>query len=370
MKMSTESTVSQEMPLEVDVAIIGAGIGGLAAAVALRKVGITAHVYEKTKELGIVGGAVVIRQPSARLFANWGVADGFYDEAVQVEVIEFRDNEGKLMGTTPADMTGEGNAYSVHRADVHARLLSGVDPGYVHLGMESIEVFEDDGQGVIRFKDGRQVRAKLVIGADGIKSVARKFIHDDEMIFSKVVVMRGLAPSAALPAGMPNDRLYSWGNEPRIMLLLPLRGGAEVAMDAAMGRETPPEDLWTSEVPTSELLNFFKGFDPAIIKLIKAGTVPVKANPVYEREPIDHWSTAHITLLGDAAHAMAPRMGQGANQAILDADALARILSGTGMADIPAALRRYEEERAPITKKMQIGSRTSPRVQLMSSDKT
>ena len=118
-------------------------------------------------------------------------------------------------------------------------------------------------------------------------------------------------------------------------------------------------------MPTSELLDFFQGFDPSLIKLIEAGTVPVRANPVYEREPIDIWSTAHITLLGDAAHPMAPRAGQGANQAIQDAAALAQALSGDGMTNIPDALRRYHEERAPLTKKMQIASRSAPHIKPM-----
>ncbi|MEH1847360.1 MAG: FAD-dependent monooxygenase [Nostoc sp.] len=133
-------------------------------------------------------------------------------------------------------------------------------------------------------------------------------------------------------------------------------------MDTSMEYDTPPQDLWTSEVPMSVLLDYFKGFDPAVINLIEAGTVPVRANPVYEREPIHTWSTAHITLLGDAAHPMAPRVGQGANQAIQDADALARALSREGMRNVPDALRRYHEERAPITKKMQLLSRSLPEI--------
>ncbi|MBW4471014.1 MAG: FAD-dependent monooxygenase [Stenomitos rutilans HA7619-LM2] len=360
--MSESNITEISVPLEVDVAIVGAGIGGLAAAVALRQVGITAHVYERTKALQAIGGAVVIREPSVRLFEQWGVADRFYAEAVQLQGIDVRDSEGTPIGTIAADLTGEGNAYSVHRADVHALLLSGVDQQCVHLGMTSVEAFEDGDRGVVRFADGRQVRAKVVIGADGIKSVVRKSIDNDALIFSKLVVLRGLAPSAAMPEDMPNDRLYSWEKDSRQMLLLPLRGGNEVAMDTIMVRDTPPQDLWTSEVPTSELLDYFQGFDPDMIKLIEAGTVPVRANPVYEREPIAIWSTAHITLLGDAAHPMAPRAGQGANQAIQDAGALARALSGDGMTNIPDALRRYHEERAPLTKKMQLASRSSPAI--------
>jgi salicylate hydroxylase len=365
--MTNEIQDFADVPQEVDVAIIGAGIGGLAAALALRKAGLNAHVFEQTVQLKEVGGAVVIREPSVRLMETWGVAEQFHKEAVEIEMIEVCGNDGKHVRMVGTDQLGEGRTYSVHRADVHARLLSGVDASHLHLGLKSAEVFEDGDFGVVRFENGKQVKAKVLVGADGIKSVTRKFIHDDEMVFSKLVVMRGLAPSSAMPKDMPNDRMYSWGQPPRQMVLLPLRGGKEVAMDTIMTREVPPEDLWTSEVPVSELLDFFKGFDPALLELINAGTVPVRVNPVYEREPLDRWSTAHITLLGDAAHAMAPRMGQGANQAIQDADALARALSAGRLANVPDALRRYEQERAPITKKIQIASRTAPQVQSMTS---
>ena len=363
--MSQLSIETTDVPLNVDVAIIGAGIGGLAAALALRKVGIQAHVYERTGQLGPVGGAVVIRKPVVRLLALWGVAGRFLAEAVPISLIESRDADGKPVGNIGFDQLGEGSAFSVHRSDLHSLLLSGLDPQHIHLGLECVEVIADGDRGLAQFQDGRQLRAKVLIGADGIKSIARKAIVQDELVFSKLVALRGLAPFSAMPVGTRPDRIYVWGIGQRIMIMLPLRSGAEVAMDTVMFQDTPPEHLWTSEVPTSELVNFFEGFDPAVIALIKAGTVPVRANAVFEREPIDRWSSGRITLLGDAAHPMAPRMGQGANQAILDGDAIARALAAIGLANVPDALRSYEMERAPITKKVQLASRTPPAIKPM-----
>ena len=351
-----------EVPLDVDVAILGAGIGGLAAALALRHVGLRAHVYERARELGPVGGAVVIREPVVRLLGSWGMADSFYAEAVLLTGNEVRSARGETVGTFPLDPMGEGRAFCVHRADLHALLLSGLDARNVHLGMECLEVIDGGAYGIAQFKDGRQAQAKALIGADGIKSVVRKAVVEDDLVFSNLVALRGLAPFSAMPTGTRPDHIYMWGQPPRMMITLPLRSGAEVAMDTVMVQDAPPEHLWTSEVPTSALLRFFDGFDPAILALIRAGTVPVRAHPVFEREPIDRWSTGPITLLGDAAHPMAPRMGQGANQAILDGDAIARALTSTGLAAVPDAWRRYEAERAPLTKQIQFASRLMPRM--------
>jgi salicylate hydroxylase len=182
------------------------------------------------------------------------------------------------------------------------------------------------------------------------------------MVFAGLVVLRGMAPAANLPANVQNDRITMWGQEPRMMVLLPVHGGAEMAMDSVRAQKDPPTDLWTSEVPTNQLLEFFDGFDPALLDLIRAGTVPVRANPVYERDPIEKWSVGNVTLLGDAAHPMAPRMGQGANMAIQDAGALAAALSELGLDRAVEALQRYERARIEPTARMQLASRTSPRV--------
>jgi salicylate hydroxylase len=347
---------------DVDVAIMGGGIGGVAAALALRNAGIDAHIFERTVELREVGGAVLIREPSAKLFEEWGVAQQFYEKAVEVEEIDVRDAAGAHVRTADVDRAGDGKSYSIHRADVHAAMLAGVAPENLHLGKECVDVFQEADRGVAVFSDGTCVSARVLVGADGIRSKTRHLVSDDEMVFAGLVVLRGMAPAANLPANVQNDRITMWGQEPRMMVLLPVHGGAEMAMDSVRAQKDPPTDLWTSEVPTNQLLEFFDGFDPALLDLIRAGTVPVRANPVYERDPIEKWSVGNVTLLGDAAHPMAPRMGQGANMAIQDAGALAAALSELGLDRAVEALQRYERARIEPTARMQLASRTSPRV--------
>ncbi|MEC3975871.1 FAD-dependent monooxygenase [Amycolatopsis sp. H20-H5] len=154
-----------------------------------------------------------------------------------------------------------------------------------------------------------------------------------------------------MPEDLPNDRLRLWRGDGLNILTLPLRGGADLAIDSVIFQDTPPDDLWNSEIATEDLVGNFAHFDPRIIRAIRGGTVPVRANPVYDRAPTPRWSTDRVTLLGDAAHPMAPMLGQGANQAKQDAAALATDLAQAPDADIPAALRRYQDLRAPITAK-------------------
>lgn len=361
--MTASDPRTRSLPHEVDVAVVGAGIGGLAAAVALRRIGLDAHVFERATVLREIGGAVVVREPVVHLFADWGLDDGFHAQSVRVDHIEKRASDGTVEAILPADFTGEGLAYSAHRADVHSLLLAEIPENRVHLGAGVADVRNDPDQGVIRLDHGQEVAARLVIGADGIRSATRRVVVDDEPSFAGLTVLRTLASASALGSGVSTDRMTMWGDGALMMVILPLRSGTQIALDTAITADTPPEDLWTGEVPMSMLLEAFAGFDPHLLALIRAATSPVSTHPVYERDPIATWSSGRVTLLGDAAHPMAPRQGQGANQAVLDASALANALSQHGLDDLDNALVTYEERRVGAASALQIASRTAPDVE-------
>lgn len=350
------------VPTTVDVAVVGAGIGGLAAAVALRHAGLDAQVFERTPVLSEVGGAVVIREPSVRLLESWGL-QAFHDQAVPIEVMEMHDAAGAVTRTMSADIVGDGQAYSTHRHDVHALLLGALPSEALHLGLTAASVTNDvDGErATVAFTDGTAVSARIVVGADGIRSVARKAVVSDDPVFAGLVVLRGMAPASAMPEGASNDRINMWAQGSKMMTTLPLRAGSLVAMDTVILADTPPEDLWQAEVSTETLLENFAGFDDGFKNMISAGTVPVRANPVYDREPIEVWAEGRIVLAGDAAHPMAPRQGQGANQAIQDAGALAEGLSRSGLDDPGDGLKHYQAKRVATATAMQRASREIPR---------
>ena len=211
------------------------------------------------------------------------------------------------------------------------------------------------------FENGQAVRARLVIGADGLKSVVRACLDSTGMTFAGMVTHRTIAPASLLPEGMANDRIRMWSADTLRVMILPIHDA--VAIDAVIPAETPPETLWSS-TSDAEILSYYAAFDPLITTLIKGRTVDVTTHPVYDKDPIDRWVDGRIVLMGDAAHPMTPMQGQGANQAIQDAGALAAVLAGVDDDDRPQALDRYQSERAPVTARFQLASRKPPEVKI------
>ena len=250
-------------------------------------------------------------------------------------------------------------AHSVHRADLHDALVARLQPGSLHLDHRLTSIVNGLGHAEATFQNGRTIHARLVVGADGLRSVVRTLLDATPMTFLHFVTHRTIAPASLLPADMPNDRLRTWHGNKLTVLTLPIRGGAEVAISAPIPTPTPPEELWVATSP-EELLTVYAEFDPVIVRLIKGRNVDITTHPIYDKEPIERWVDHHIVLLGDAAHPMAPMNGQGANQAIQDASALADELRRFGLDDLPSALAAYQSTRAPITARIQTLSRKPP----------
>ena len=341
------------------IAIVGAGIGGAAAAIALRQAGFEVDVFEQAPELLEVGGAIVIRETSMTLLAGWGVLETVRPRMVAVNQIEIRDHNGRVMGSAPTAVEpGEPEfVYCVRRADLHNALISKLSPERLHLGHRLASIGNASDHAEATFENGRHIHARLIVGADGLRSVVRTFLDATPMTFLNLVTHYTIAPASLLPADMPNDRLRLWhGGELRLNLF-PIRNGTEVVIGAAIPARTPPETLWSSTT-AGEILSLYKNFDPLVVRLIEGRTAEMTTHPIYDKEPIERWVDRHIVLLGDAAHPMAPMNGQGANQAIQDGDALASALSSHD--DLASALAHYQTVRAPVTARIQMLSRTPP----------
>ena len=345
----------------IDIAIIGAGIGGAAAAVALERAGFGVEVFEQAAELREVGGAIVIREPSMALLGRWGILDGLLSKMVAVNQVEIRDSRGRILGAVATAVEpGEGEfAYCVHRADLHHALVSQLRPEQLHLGHRLKYVNNGPDYAEASFENGSRIRARLLVGADGLRSMVRTLLDATPMTFLNRVVHRTVTPAFLLRDDMPADRLRVWQSGGLVMNLIPIRSGTEIAISAAIPTPTPPETLWSS-TSAEEILFIYAEFDPLIARLIKGRIADITTHPIYDKAPIDRWADGHIVLLGDAAHPMAPMNGQGANQAIQDGIALATALCGRRRDELAVALAEYQSVRAPVTAQIQRLSRKPP----------
>lgn len=355
----------------MDIAIVGAGLGGLAAAVALQRHGHRPVLFDKTRELGEVGGPLGISPQTLRLFSQWKIIDAFNEISSATAYFENRDQLGRLekvtdYGAAP-DADGEHGRFgyadaevsprTVHRADLHSLLVGAAGAENVRLRHQLAAITERDDHVELSFTNGETARAGLVIAADGLRSTVRKMFSSNEIHYCGSVIFRAVSPADCLDG--PNDRLRSWHSDDyaKHVIAMPVRAGRQVAVDATLGVDEPPLHLWSAQADLEVLAAQFDEFDPVVPRMLLAATGPVYMHPVYDRDPIDRWTTARIALLGDAAHPMTPFGGQGANQALQDAAELATQIAGAGHDDYTAALQEYQRIRTEQTAEIQRAAR-------------
>lgn len=354
------------------IAVVGAGLGGLAAAIALRHSGLDAVVVDQTRELGEVGGPLGISPPTLRLFNEWGMLEQFNQISSATRYFETHDQDGHVesvadyaaipelgsehgrFGYADAELSPR----TVHRADLHALMVSQLDRDRVRLRHRLTRLDERADHVGLTFADGTVMHAPLVIGADGLRSTVRTLFSDDEIHYCGSVIFRAVSAVECLGI-RPNDRLRSWhsADYAKHVIAMPVRAGRQVAVDATLGVDEPPLHLWSARADLEALARQFDDFEPTVGRLIRGATGPVHMHPVYDRDPIGRWTTARVALLGDAAHPMTPFGGQGANQAIQDGAELARQLVSARDGDVAAALRRYQAIRTERTAEIQRSAR-------------
>lgn len=355
----------------MDIAIVGAGLGGLAAAVALQHHGHRPVVFDKTRKLGEVGGPLGVSPQTLRLLDRWNILGTFNEISSATRFFENRDQEGRLEKITDYAATPEAGAEhgrfgyadaevsprTVHRADLHSLLVSAVGYEQVRLRHELAGITEREDHVELRFTNGETARAGLVIAADGLRSRVRKMFSDDDIHYCGSVIFRAVSPAECLD--ISNDRLRSWhsADYSKHVISMPVRAGRQVAVDATLGVDEPPLHLWSAQADLQALARQFDEFDPVVGRLLRAATSPVYMHPVYDRDPIDRWTSARVALLGDAAHPMTPFGGQGANQAIQDAAELAAQIGTARDGDLTQALRRYQRIRTEQTAEIQRAAR-------------
>ena len=323
--------------------IIGGGIGGLMAAIALRKAGLDVAVFERAPELREVGAGITLWANAARVLRQLGVGPSVEAVSTPLTQAEIRNWRGKLLAADDLGRLGEklgAPSVGVHRADLQRELAKAAGPEVVRLGRECVG-FAADSEGVTaRFADGSEERGDLLIGADGLHSRIRsQLLGDEKPRYAGYTAWRGvgLIDHPAVPLRLT---LLAVGRGSQFGIL-PIGQGRTywfATMNTPAGGSQPPEEQ------KRFLLERYRDWYapvPAVIEATDAAAII--RNDVYDRPPVRRWGEGRVTLLGDAAHPTTPNMGQGACQAIEDALVLGRCLAGA--ADVPAALRSYESQR-------------------------
>jgi salicylate hydroxylase len=339
--------------------VVGGGIGGMAAAVALARAGIDVQVYEQARELTEVGAGVSLAPNGLRMLDRLGVGEGIQRLGARHVSTQLRFADGQPARHEPHQFAQPGRNVGIHRADLLALLAEQLPPGTVRTGHRCTDAGQDADAVTIGFGNGTSVTADVVIGADGIHSVLQGFVVDPaEPVFSGVVAYRGLVPSMA---GYPAGTMRMWVGESKHFLVFPVRAGQLLNYVGFVQSGTSVRESWSAVGDPAALAAHFTGWDPVVGEIIAAITGPGGSGfqwGMYDRVPLPRWSSGRLTLLGDAAHPMLPHLGQGVNQALEDAVAVAELLSACASpAGVPRALAAYEELRRDRTAHVQLGSR-------------
>jgi salicylate hydroxylase len=339
----------------LNIAIIGAGYGGAAAAKALSLLGANVNVYEQATEVREVGAGIGLRPSSMAAFRQWGIFDAVAAVSSASDYFEILGANGDpIMKDAWPESGDEKNTYLIHRNDFIEALVSVLPDGMLHLG-HKLESIEDRGDGAtLTFTNGTTVEADLVVGADGIKSTVRKQLFSDQVPqFAGEHAYRAVVDADAAHGLVVDDNLRMFIGKGTKVYVLPLRHRNQVSFDVTV---LNPDGTWSPEVSQEDMLAKLDGFDERIVGTARdLDWDKVSIRAVYDIDPVDSWHTDSVVLLGDAAHSMCHHQGQGANSAILDAAALADALRDAG--SVKEALASYQATRKPVTDELQRISR-------------
>ncbi|WP_216896658.1 FAD-dependent monooxygenase [Nocardia alni] len=339
----------------VRVVVVGAGIGGLTAAVALRSVGAQVEVFEQAAELGEVGAGVALIPSSLRVLGRLGLEPELSRLAAPVDKLWVRGPEGTIL--RQQDMGPRGTA-GMYRPDLVEILAAALPDGVVHSGHRCTGFGQDEHSAHVSFDNGAHASADLVVAADGIHSVLqRHVVQPQPPVFSGRIAYRGVLPAAKIP-GWPRYDGCMWNSPGKNFLTFPVHAGELRNFVGFLPADTAMRESWSAPGTPAALAAEFADWDPKLSELLAQIETTFRWG-LYDHDPLPRWSRGRLTLLGDAAHAMLPHMGQGANQAIEDAIALATLTRDIPAAGIPEALTRYEQLRRPRTTLIQQGSRTN-----------
>jgi len=346
------------------VAIVGAGMGGLATAAALRRVGIEVAVYEQAAQFARLGAGIQVGCNAMKVLRELGLESKMRQQSFYPRSWNNRDwRTGDVKFDMIFGETAErkfGAPYLLaHRGDLHAALASAVPDECVKLSHRLVGL-DQAGDGIrLSFANGATAGADAVVGADGVHSVVRDILFGATPVkYTGRIAYRTTYPAALLGGEMIDDCTKWWGEDRHIVIYYVKPDRSEIYLVTSQPEPEFRIESWSAKGDVKELRAAFAGFSREVERVL-AACPDVHKWAILDRDSLPRWADGNVTLLGDACHPMTPYMAQGAAMAIEDAAVLSRCLDGVDAGGVGDAFRRFEATRKERTTRVQETSRAN-----------
>jgi 6-hydroxynicotinate 3-monooxygenase len=349
------------MTTKPEIAVLGAGMGGLTMAALLQRAGCNVTVYEQAKAFARVGAGIQMSPNAVRVLRALDLEAHIRGVAFQPRYWHNRAwDTGEMQFELPLGGEAEqrhGAPYLLgHRADLHAALLSRVPPASIVLDKRLTDLSQSEAGVTLEFADGTSARADILIAADGLHSRVREILFGAEKLrFTGNVAYRAVFPATRLGNLALGDNTKWWGPDRHIVIYYVNPRKDELYFVTSVPDPKWKLDSWSAMGDLGELRAAFKGFHGHVTRVLEACPA-VHKWAIADRDPMPRWSEGRIMLIGDAAHPMTPTMAQGAAQSLEDAMIMSRCLARFGFEDVAGAWRTFEAHRRARTAQIQVTS--------------
>lgn len=333
-----------------NIVVIGGGIGGLCTALMLQKNGFRTELYESASSIKAIGAGLGVGSNALHALYQAGVGKQLEEKGNRLDSMMFLNQSGKILNQMDLTRLADEfklSSYTIHRADLHNILFQSIKPETIHLKKKCVDFKQDGEKVIVAFEDGTKVQADIVIAADGIHSMFRtRLVMNSQARYAGYICWRGVV-SSVVPQIHSHTAYELWGREGRFGIV-PLKGN-RIYWFACVNTESRNSVYQSFGI--NDVANTFLQFPKHVKKLIElTREEDLLQHDMLDIKPLKKFTFGRVVLLGDAAHATTPNMGQGAGQAMEDAIVLTRSLKKAQ--SIEEAFRQYERERVTRTAKI------------------